>query len=59
MPYAAIDLSRVKTYSLSQRPSLVALANLISPDAPPPPYENPELAEVAERIVASRQGGAR
>jgi phosphoheptose isomerase len=57
MPYSAIDLSRVKTYSLRQRPSLVALENLIQPHSPPPPYENAELIEVAERIVAARQGG--
>lgn len=57
MPYSAIDLSRVRTYSLSQRPSLVALENLVAPDMAPPPFDNPELVEVAERIAAARQAG--
>lgn len=57
MPYPAIDLSRVRTYSLSERPSLVALEHLIDPEAPAPPFDNPELIEVAERIVAARKAG--
>lgn len=59
MPYVAIDLSRVRTYSLSQRPSLVALENLVRPEQSPPPFDNPELDEVAGRIVAARQAGHR
>lgn len=57
MPYPAIDLSRVRTYSLSERPSLVELEALVDPEAPPPPFDNPELIEVAERIVAAREAG--
>jgi phosphoheptose isomerase len=57
MPYPAIDLNQVRTYSLSQRPSLVALENLVALDEPPPLFENPELEEVAERIVTARNGG--
>jgi phosphoheptose isomerase len=57
MPYPAIDLTKVRTYSLSQRPSLVALENLITPQTPVPPFEEPELVEVAERFVAARQAG--
>ncbi len=57
MPYPAIDLTKVRTYPLSQRPSLVALENLITLQTPVPPFEEPELVEVAERIGAARQAG--
>lgn len=57
MPYQTIDLSRVRTHSLAQRPSLVALENLIAPEIPPPPFDNLELVEVVERIVVARQAG--
>lgn len=57
MPYPTLDLSRVRTYPLSQRPSLVALRDLVLPDTPPPPFDQPELKEVAERIVTARRAG--
>jgi len=57
MPYPSVNLRNVKTYPLPQRPSRVALENLVSPSAPLPEYEHPELAEVVERIVAARQSG--
>jgi phosphoheptose isomerase len=57
MPYPAVDLTRVKTYPLLQRQNRVALADLITPQTPLPPYDNPELDEVAERIIAARQAG--
>ncbi len=47
MPYPAVDLSRVRTYPVVLRHSLVVLNDFITPDAPVPPFENPELAEVA------------
>jgi len=53
----AIDLSRVKTYPLAQRRNLVRLADLLTPDTPPPPDDIPELDEVVERIVAARRAG--
>lgn len=55
MPYPTLDLSRVRTYSLSRRPSLVALSDLVLPETPPPPFDQPELKEVAERIVQARR----
>jgi phosphoheptose isomerase len=55
--YRAIDLTQVRTYPLPQRPNLVALENLVRPDRPAPPYDNPELEEVAQRIVVARQAG--
>ncbi len=57
MPYSAIDLTQVRTYFLSQRPSLVALESLITPETPLPPFEEPELVEVADRIITARQAG--
>jgi phosphoheptose isomerase len=42
---------------LVQRESRVALANLIHPDSPYKPFENPELAEVSGRIAAARAAG--
>jgi len=57
MPYRAIDLTQVHTYPLPQRQNLVALENLVHPGHPLPPYDNPELMEVAERIVAARRAG--
>jgi phosphoheptose isomerase len=55
--YRAIDLTQVRTYPLPQRPNLVTLKNLVLPERPAPPCDNPELVEVAQRIVAARQGG--
>lgn len=57
MPFATLDLSRVRTYPLAARANLVALENLVDPEAPPPPFANSELPEVAERIVAARLAG--
>ncbi len=58
MPYFALDLSKIKTYSLAQRASRVALADLITPETPLPKFENPELGEVAQRIAAACCKGA-
>ncbi len=58
MPFPALDLSQVKTYRLSERRSLVALADMVSPADPLPAYSHPELPEVAERIVKARLAGA-
>lgn len=57
MPYASVDLSRIQTYPLVRRENRVALEDLITPDTPCPPFENPELAEVADRIAAARSAG--
>lgn len=57
MPYPAVDLTQVSTYPIRQRSSLVALENLILPDQPPPAFDNPDMAEIARRIVTSRRAG--
>ncbi len=57
MPYPAVDLSRIHTYPLVRRENRVALEDLILPDSPYTPFENPELAEIAERVVTARRSG--
>ncbi len=57
MPYRALELTGVRTYHLGERRNLVTLADLIDPAAPAPPFDNPELDEVADRIVAARRAG--
>jgi len=54
MPYDRIDLSKVKTYPLGQRPNLVKLDDLVRPCDPPPPFENDELPLVAKAIREAR-----
>ena len=57
MPYPKIDLSRVRTYPLQRRANLVALKDMIGPDTPVAPFDNPDLTAVAERIVEARRAG--
>ncbi|NOZ29184.1 MAG: SIS domain-containing protein [Chloroflexi bacterium] len=57
MPYRALELTGIRTYHLGERRNLVTLADLIDPDAPAPPFDNPELGEVADRIIAARGAG--
>ena len=52
-----IDLKLVKTIPLAQRPNVVHLADLVAPEAPAPDFDNQELAEVAEHIIAARRAG--
>ena len=52
MPYPAIDLSGVKTYSLTNRASLVDVDQFTTPETPLAAYENPDLAAVAEKIFS-------
>lgn len=52
-----IDFSKIRTYPISQRKNLVTLKDMISPRAPLPPFDNPDLREVAERIVEARKNG--
>jgi phosphoheptose isomerase len=57
MPYPSIDLSRIRTYPVVRRENLVALDDFISPASPLEPFDNPELAEIADRILAARNRG--
>lgn len=58
MPYPAIDLSRIHSFSITHRKNRVMVGNLARPSDPLPPYENPELQEVAQAILAARSSGA-
>jgi hypothetical protein len=57
MPYPAIDLSLVKTYSLAQRQSRVMVNDLIKPGIPVD-KTIPELAEFAQAMIRSHRQGA-
>lgn len=58
MPYPAVDLKKVNTYSLAERASRVMVGDLIRPDSPLPDFDNPELDEIVQRIFAARQASA-
>ena len=55
MPYSSLDFSRVKTYSLAERTSRVAVADLVTPNSPLPNFESPDLEEIAVRIIQARR----
>lgn len=57
MPYKAVDLSKVRTYPLTQRENQVNLEDLVTPDKPFQTLDNPELLEVSERVVRARLAG--
>jgi len=57
MPYRTLDLTPVQTTPLAQRRNLVHLEDLIRPEDPVPPFDDPQLAEVAECIVQARRAG--
>ena len=58
MPYPAIDLRKVRTYSLSDRASRVMVGDMIRPETAVPDFNNPELDEIASRILGARQVNA-
>ena len=57
MPYPAVDLTQIKTYPLVKRENRVAVEDLVFPDTPYAPFDNPELLEVSTRIVEARKNG--
>lgn len=52
-----VDFSRIRTYPISQRKNLVTLKDMVNPESTPRPFDNPEIREVAERIVEARRNG--
>lgn len=52
-----IDLTRVRTYPISQRRNLVHLTDLVHPESEPPPFESSELDQVVDHIVSARRAG--
>lgn len=57
MPYRSVDLRKVRTYPLLQRNNRVSLDNLVHPGAPVPPFDSPDLEEVARAIATARKAG--
>ena len=57
MPYPAIDLTKVRTYPIRNRSSLVALKNMVFPTQSPPAFDNVDLVELSNRIIAARRDG--
>jgi hypothetical protein len=58
MPYPVFDRSRLKLRPLAERAHDMTLADVLPLDAPPPPFDDANLPEVARRIVQARQAGA-
>ncbi|MGA9351072.1 MAG: hypothetical protein WBW48_20020 [Anaerolineae bacterium] len=58
MPYPIFDRSRLKLKSLSERQHDMTLADVLFLDAPVPPFDDPSLAQVAERVTRAHRAGA-
>ena len=54
---APLDLGKVKTFSLRDRPNLVTRDRLADVAAPPPAWDHPELGELVERLAAALKEG--
>lgn len=52
-----VDFSSIQTYPISQRKNLVKWADLIQPGSAVPDFENPDLAEIAGKVIAARRAG--
>ena len=58
MPYPLFDRSRLKLRPLSERVHDMTLAEVLNLDADVPPFDNPDLRKVAERVAQAHQAGA-
>ncbi len=56
-PYPQFDRGKMRIRPLAEREHDLTLEALLPLDGPLPPYDNPDLAEIAQRIVAARRGG--
>lgn len=56
-PYPIFDRSRLKLRPLRERNHDVDVAEILSLDAPVPPYAHPELPALVERIAKARRSG--
>lgn len=57
MPYPLFDRSRLALRPLDERVHDVHLPDLAPLDAPVPPYDRPDIPEIARRMVAARAEG--
>ncbi|MFC2043256.1 SIS domain-containing protein [Chloroflexota bacterium] len=55
MPHSSIDLKKVHTYPLRERHNLVNLSDLVQPEDPLPSFENDEIDQVVESVLAARR----
>lgn len=58
MPYPEFDRSKLQLKPLAERVHDMTLADVLPLDAPVPPFDDPNLDQVAERVVQARQAGA-
>ncbi|MBC7251144.1 MAG: hypothetical protein H5T62_12765 [Anaerolineae bacterium] len=56
-PYTVFDRTRLKLKSLSERVHDMTLDDLMPLDAELPPYDNPALTQVAERVARAHRTG--
>lgn len=57
MPYPLFDRTRLKLKPLSEREHDMALAEVLNLDYDSPPFENPDLQQVAERVARAHRSG--
>jgi hypothetical protein len=58
MPYPIFDRSRLRLKPLSERVHDMTLDNVLQLDDPIPSFDDPALAQVAERVARAHQDGA-
>ena len=58
LSYPIFDRSRLKVKPLSERQHDMTLADVLPLDAPMPPFDDPNLAQVAERVARAHRAGA-
>ena len=58
MSYPMFDRSRLKLKPLAERRHDMTLGEVLPLDAPGEPFDDPQLAQVAERIMRARRNGA-
>lgn len=57
MPYQRLDRSQLRLKSLSERDHGMSIRDLLSLDAEVPEFPDPQLVQLAERIVSARRAG--
>ena len=58
MPYPMFDRSKLKLKSLAERKHDMTLADVLPLDSPGEPFDDPQLEQVAERVMCARRNGA-
>ncbi|NMC55450.1 MAG: hypothetical protein GYA48_17645 [Chloroflexi bacterium] len=58
MPFPQFDRSRLKLKPLSERIHDLTLDVMMQPTDPAPPFENPDLPTIADRILRAREAGS-